>query len=451
MAEKLGMDALQVASHARTLAGYSGGLEELAGEVAQAGFASQNPTLFGLIPGVNLVMTGGSILLAQSAAADVRAALASAAELTGKLFGDIQQQIYASSAVDGSYMLGFLSAADAQALFDQIMADPDVLSEMSAAEVAAFWYYLSEEQSDQLVQEYPLIVGNKSGVPLTVRGDANRETAISILESGQTLSADQEAYLELVRDGEIMLVTYDPDNARIVEAINYATWNGENYVERAEPPQQVITYVPGTLSNMEDFYSRDNYQNFVLGLIGDTDTVAFVYKDGWFPGEHDVNNMPAAILEASNQQLALSSGITLANFQQDVMRDPLLNDVSQTAIGHSWGLANVTASEVAGAQYDNVISLAGAYMPEGWTPNAETDYQHYSYNDWLAAAQRADNISLLPLVGSGDFPGDNGAFDHNVYGAPDNLDLMGNHELIHNANSPSNEEAMDDIRDQIYG
>ena len=451
MAEKLGMDALQVASHARTLSGYSGSLEGIAEQVSQAGFASQNPTLFGLIPGVNLVMTGGSILLAQSAAADVRAALASAAELTGKLFGDIQQQIFASSAEDGSYILGFMSAADAQALYDEIMRDPGKLSEMSAAEVAAFWQYLSQEQSDQLVKEYPLIVGNTSGVPLVVRGEANRQTAIDILNSGQPISDKQRAYLEMVEDGDIMLVTFDPDKARIVEAINYATWDGENFVERPEPPGEVITYVPGTLSNMEDFYSRENYQNFVLGLIGEADSVAFVYKDGFFPGEHDVDNMPVAILEASDQQLALDSGVTLANFHDDVMRDPLLNDVPQTIIGHSWGLANITASEIAGAQYDNVISLAGAYMPDGWEPNPETDYGHYSYNDWLEAAHRADHLIPGAQVGSGDFPGDNGAFDSHIFGAPDNLDLMGNHELIHDANSPSNEEALDAIRDQIYG
>lgn len=40
----------------------------------------------------------------------------------------------------------------------------------------------------------------------------------------------------------------------------------------------------------------------------------------------------------------------------------VVGGAEQTSIGHSWGLANVTSSEVAGARYDTVISLAGAGM-----------------------------------------------------------------------------------------
>ncbi|MET0989051.1 MAG: hypothetical protein ABWY54_00240 [Glaciihabitans sp.] len=470
MAEALGMTPENVESYGRQISGYTDSLEAIAGDVSQAGWASRNPTLFDLIPGASLVMTAGSVLLAESAAADVRAAVGSAYELLSRLTQQVADQRFASSADDGSYILGFVSAASAQQMYEDMLKDPGALDELTPAQVAAFWKYLSQEQSDELWQTYPLLIGNKSGVPLTVRMEANRLTAIDRLQSGDALSADEQNYLALVESGDIQLVTYDPENSRIVEAINLATWDESQdpprFVQRETAPTDVITYVPGTLSDLPTFYSGENYQNFVLGLIGDSDSVAFVYKDGWFPGEHNPSDQAQAIIEASDQQYALDAGVTLAAFHDDVMRESVLSGSEQTIIGHSWGLANVTASEIAGAKYDNVISLAGAYMPDGWVPDPDTDYAHHSYVDWLELAHRADNAapdwivdqvvpdSVLPgdnLVGSGDFPGDNPAFDRYVYGAPDPYDVMGNHELIHDSNSPNNVDAMDNIRQEIYG
>lgn len=468
------MDPAVVRGHVAAITGYASSLDSIADGIARTGWASRSPSAFDLIPGASLVMTAGSVLLAESAAADVRAAVASAWDLIGRVYGDVRQQEYASSADDGSYRLGFLSAADAQAMYKRVLADPGLLEDMTPAQIATFWRYLSVEQSDALVQAAPKIVGNTSGVPLVVRMDANRLTAIDELQSGD-LVENEKAYLEAVKRGDIQLVTYDPENHRIVEAINLATWDadGERFVERTSAPDHVITYVPGTLSDMQTFYSGDNYQNFVLGLIGDNDSnhdgendsVAFVYKDGYFPGEHDTSDRARAIVEASDQRIALDAGVTLAGFHSDVMRDSLLAGSQQTIIGHSWGLADVTASEIAGAHYDQVISLAGAYMPDGWEAAPNTEYSHYSYLDWLALAHEADNLApdwivdgvvpdqLLPgghLVGSGDFPADNPAFDHNLYEAPNNFDVMGNHDLIHDANSPANTKVMDDLRTEIY-
>ena len=477
MAEKLGMDALQVASHARTLSGYSGSLEGIATEVAQAGFASQNPTLFGLIPGVNLVMTGGSIVLAQSAAADVRAALASAAELTGKVFADIEQQIFASSADDGSYILGFMSAADAQALYDEIMKDPGRLEELSPTQTATLWKYLSIEQSDELWQTYPQIVGNKSGVPPIIRAEANRLNATIALADGDYTSEAHEDYLKLVSEGTVQLITYDPENYRIVEAINYVVLNEETnrFEPRETPPTTVFTYVPGTSSNLETFYTGDNYQAFVNALMdGREDSAAFVYKDGLFPGEASGSD---ALGEAKDQDFALSAGQTLYEFQQDMARDTSLAGATQVAIGHSWGLANVTSSEVAGAHYDEVISLAGAFMPDGWTPGEGTEYSHYSYADWLEAAHQADPLVPFVQIGSGDFPSENPAFDKHFYesgyteqlipelgfdpneNAREILEAkeawLANHELVRtggvDGNGEDNATVIRDVKEDVYG
>jgi hypothetical protein len=471
--DRIGMTPESVEAGASVIGGYAGSLHGLADEVRRSGWASLSPLQFGLIPG-NLVMTAGSVALAESAAGDITAAIQSAEELLGRLRGEVTAQRTASSASDGSYLLGFLSAADARALYDRVLADPGVLEELTPAQIAAFWQFLTIEQSDRLWQMYPLVVGNTSGVPLLVRMEANRLNATNRLEEGLPLTANEINYLEQVRDGEVQLVTFDPENHRIVEAINLATWDEESgrFVPRETPPTNVITYVPGTLSNLQDFYSGDNYQAFVRGLIGDDPgTVAFVYKDGLFPGETVAHlpqwqALPTAIPEASNQQFALGAGQTLAAFQADVLREHDLAGAQQTIVGHSWGLANITASEIAGAEYDQVISLAGAYMPDGWVADSDTSYSHYSYNDWLEVSHRLDNLapdvlvdfvvpdSVSPggsLVGSGDFPGDNPAFDRHVYGAPNDLDLIGNHDLIHDTNSPDNVDVIEDLREEIYG
>lgn len=468
MAEKLGMDALQVASHARTLSGYSASLEGIAGEVARAGFASQNPTLFGLVPGVNLVMTAGSILLAQSAAADVRAALASASELTGRLFGDIEAQIFASSADDGSYILGFISAADAQALYDDILKNPDHLTDLTPSQVAAFWKYLSVEQSDKLWQTYPRIVGNLSGVPADVRVNANHLSAVNDLESENYRSEEQKNYLELVRDGKYQLYTYDPDNNRLVEVIGLVEWNETdekyNYVENK--PTESITYVPGTMTQDDNFYNGDIRQipDWIHSQY--PDAVVFIYKDGVFPGGNDGDDLLDGIPAAKDPVLAAHAGETLAQFREDIGRETILAGADQTAIGHSWGLANIANSEVSGAHYDNVISLAGAWVPEAWAPDPTTDYNHHSYTDWLSTLQDAGVVAPpggqypsqisefdgVHYVGPDDeYLGWNPATeDHPVGGyADDPAVLISNHDLVAQ-NNPDNTDVLDAIRDEIF-
>lgn len=451
------------------MSGYAAALDGIADEIARTGWASRSPSAFDLIPGASLIMTAGSVLLAESAAADVRAAVASAWQLIGRVHSNAQEQDYASSADDGSYRLGFLSAADAQALYERVLANPELLRDMSPAQIAVFWKYLSVEQSDALVAKDPLVIGNTSGVPLLVRIQANRLNAIEVLHSGDELSKAEKNYLALVESGQVQLVTFDPDKARIVEAINYATWDDSQdpprFVARETPPDYVLTYVPGTSSNMEDFYKGENYQGFVNALMeGRDDSVAFVYKDGWFPGEDKPGDIPSAMSEASDQQRALDGGVVLDTFHDDVLRESQLSGAKQVAIGHSWGLADVTASEVAGAHYDEVISLAGAYMPDGWTPDPNTEYSHYSYPDWLEYAHKVDDIVPGNLVGSGDFPSENGSFEHHFYEAKDDDKLipkapweigeaydawMANHELIHQGYG-ENVPVVSDVKDQVF-
>ncbi|WP_182067230.1 hypothetical protein [Curtobacterium sp. ME12] len=74
--------------------------------------------------------------------------------------------------------------------------------------------------------------------------------------------------------------------------------------------------------------------------------------------------------------------------------DSELTDAQTTAIGHSWGLANIRTSETLGTQYDQVASLSGAGMPESWQPDRETTYTDYSSADTLQVGQATGQHAL---------------------------------------------------------
>jgi hypothetical protein len=69
------------------------------------------------------------------------------------------------------------------------------------------------------------------------------------------------------------------------------------------------------------------------------------------------------------------------------VEDPILAGTKQVGIGHSWGFAAITSSENAGVKYDQVESLAGAYIPPEWEPRDGIPYHHQSYTVFLSIFQ----------------------------------------------------------------
>lgn len=418
--ETMGMNPENVEATARQIGNYTDSLESIAGDVSQAGWASRSPSLFDLIPGSSLVMTAGSVLLAESAAADVRAAVASAYELLGRLTQQVADQRYVSSADDGSYVLGFINSGSAQAMYEEMLKDPGALDELTPSQVAAFWKYLSQDQSDTLWQTYPRLIGNKSGVPFDVRINANRLNAIEDLDAGVFSSPEHQAYLEAMRDGDIQLVTYDPANHRFVEALNLGVWNEatERFDARTAPVTEVITYVPGTFTTDQSVYAGDARAIPSWLAENHADAVVFIYKDGIFAGGlNGQGDFLTGINQANDKEFARETGQTLYEFDRDIGLNTMFVGAEQTAIGHSWGLANIANSEVSGAHYDNVISLAGAWVPEEWIPDSDTEYSHHSYTDWLSVLQDQG------LVGDGRNPDVTPAFANHQYQGPNDAQL----------------------------
>jgi hypothetical protein len=382
-------------------------------------------------------------------------------------------------------MLGALSATDLQIL---LKAHPELVGKVLQADpdkVKSWWDSLAADgnpaEQDALIAGAPAIIGAFGGIPPLVRVAANKinaaariqrdETVIKSLKNvssqmnliaGSHVDGYEATIAALKKEikflkgavGEnptVQLYLYDPDHSRIIQILGTPSADTSH----------VITYVPGTFTNIDSFYDKSSQQFAAQLLTGYPDAVAFVYKDGVFPGGDDGTDAInyARIGEANDPARALAAGRQLAQFEQGLSTDPTLAAAQSTAIGHSWGLTNITSSEISGAHYNQVISLSGAGMPAGWEASPSTSYTDYSYYDILQEAQG------LGLVWGGDVPRADPAFTHGPYyqgpvdpieygpfGAPDGVDqgvLLNNHNLIA-TNTPANAKVLKDVIREVY-
>ena len=113
---------------------------------------------------------------------------------------------------------------------------------------------------EELLQAHPAILGALDGLPATVRVYANKLNAPALIVAAEAeldetdagsdrakVLANEIAYLRQVQNGDVQLYLYDRDASRIVEML------GDLSVET----QRVITYVPGTFTNLNDFYKAE--------------------------------------------------------------------------------------------------------------------------------------------------------------------------------------------------
>jgi hypothetical protein len=230
----------------------------------------------------------------------------------------------------------------------------------------------------------------------------------------------------------VQLYTYDRAADRIVEMIG--EWTGK--------PERVYTYVPGTYSTMSGFWADQGRTQEVADFLVERDgvaSVAFVYKDGLFPGGRP-NSGLRGILEAADEARAREAGERLAAFQEGLRADPAFASSAPPrtiGIGHSWGLAAVTSSEVAGTHYDHVLSLAGAGVVDEWRHDPATEYDSFRYHDVLGVAQATGLVydtrtpQNLPGFGQHDFTSDADERLGSTSGWTDRLDAArDNHSLI---------------------
>ena len=389
MGNNLGMDPGRVANATAVMGIQAATLSMIADEIGETGKASRWPGVFGLFPG-NQIMTAGSIFLAENAAADVRAAAASAFDLLGRINAQIAEQEYASSSGEG-YATGTMGSAQASILYNGAMADPDSLVGMSPENVDEWWGLLSQEQKDAFIAAHPLAAGNTNGIAFEDRAAANRLTAQDMLDSRQDLTADQRSYLEDVAASEITLISFDPGSDRIIEMVGelrpeaVTDANGNTLPATTD----VVNYVPGTEANMDGFYSgttREMAANLVANADPAGTTVAFVYKDGEFPtfGTDGVYH--------SSWAASVGSGYhdfnTALGFENT-------NKVPVTSIEHSFGSSVGGYAESQGTVFGTRIALGGIGMTDEWKPNAGTNYFSFTGpNDVIRLAREKGTESL---------------------------------------------------------
>jgi len=373
----IGMDPMAVSEQSRVISGHTATLTELADEVARTGEASRWPGVFGLFPG-NLILTKGSIFLAENAASDVRLAAEAAHELIGRLGVNVSEQIAASSAGDG-YADGQMSKRQADELYERVMRDPHALDDMSPEQVAQWWSTLSKTQQDAFVSEQHWVAGNTNGIPFDRRAQANQLNAEEMLLSGTPLSDAQREYLEQVAglhvnaDGEVVrdaptknLISFDPAADRIIEMIG----------ELGPETTNIVEYVPGTASTMNDFYTEGTQgmgNALVDGANPPGSTVVFVYKDSPFPGW----DATTGVYHSSS---ASSAGGPYHDFNTALAMENT-DGASVTSIEHSYGSSVGGYAETQGTHFDNRIVLGGIGMTDDWTPDPDTNYYSYTGPD----------------------------------------------------------------------
>ncbi len=358
------------------------------------------------------------------------------------------------ASLSGAALLSYLSTAtpaDTKALAT-LAGWQQTLQRMGPSTIGAWWSGMTtgagttadvagaSQRQELLLAAAPAMFGALDGMPALARVRANQLNAANLLRAAEKdleaaltssgvgqarhdpnrtkMLQNEVAYLKQVGAGDVQLYLYDRDRSRIVEMIG-----------TPDPDtRHVVTYVPGTFTGLNSFYTGGVQQ--VSKYINDevSGTVAFVYKDGRFPGEEDTAGGPnmGRIGEANDQDFARASGQQLASFESGMRADPHLNGAEQTGVGHSWGLANITSSEVAGARYDKVISLAGAGMLPDWEPRPTTEYSNLYYHDVLIHGQGATNpFTNKGVVWDGNNPIRRDEFDQYFYRGPDDDELDG--------------------------
>jgi uncharacterized protein YukE len=362
-------------------------------------------------------------LVEERAAADRRciAALQSP-EAMGALPQVTGEALAARSSDEVLALLAGLSATELTMLLEQ---HPELVDKAFLADperVRAWWDELGQQGARNaddltavqvaLVRGAPAIIGALDGLPPSVRVAANVFNAkrrmaeidemVGPIER-RGLQGDDELLAALARERAylgravaepptVQLYLFDPSKSRIIEMIG--DWN--------ESTRTVLTYVPGTLTNMDSFYGKNGDVQQMARWLEKNDprgtSVAFVFKDGIFPGGAEGSKNPAefvgAFAQANDPEFARETSKALHDFQRGLAVDPIRSEPGyrDVAIGHSWGLANIVSAEVHGATYDKVISLAGAGMPPEWQPRAGTTYSDYSYWDFLMEAQSTGGV-----------------------------------------------------------
>lgn len=369
---QIGMNTDSVAHQMGQISSYTSQLDGLAEQASATASEHLNPWLAGGISLLSPVLGGGAVAthfvlteasraLVASAVSDIRFASASAADLIGRLGVNIAEQTQASSATDG-YLDGLISQQQADQLVKDVLADPSALDGMTPQQVQAWWARLTDAQKNELMENRPEVIGNTNGVPFDVRVEANQRNAETALQNTKGMTPEQIEYLNEVADGDRTLISFDPENDRIIEMVGTLDENTQN----------IVNYVPGTAATMDGFYqgtTQEVGQYLVDNAVPPGSTVAFIYKDSPFPTFN-----PDGVY---NSSWSAEVGNPYHNFNTALsFENP--GGIPVTSIEHSFASSVGGYAETQGTVFDQRIVLGGIGMSEDWKPNPGTDYTSFT-------------------------------------------------------------------------
>ncbi|WP_311479120.1 hypothetical protein [uncultured Gulosibacter sp.] len=287
------------------------------------------------------------------------------------------------------------------------------------AAVRATWESLSKSQQDQLLDNYPDLLGNLAGIPFTVRKLANDQNMQAFVDEASQQLKEVDAEIAQIKDDAAAKQTKDPSGtvwlspsgpvytpeqqnrllelARVREdlidqrgaaerllagdgAVKFDPANDSIIAvngDLTKNPDTVISYVPGTGTDFSSF--ANGITDFPEAVVDELkvdrqSAIAFTIKDGsWstWVGE-GANSSPSEMAER---------GEKVFEFQKLIQMEDYSEDVKTVAKGHSAGMTKLSAAEAQGMVVDEMISDAGSYLVSEWTPNPNTEYTHIQYKN----------------------------------------------------------------------
>lgn len=291
-----------------------------------------------------------------------------------------------------SAVLSRLTAVDARGIDQLLREHPEWATLLrdtppDPRTIAAWWALLSPESSTALITAAPAVIGALGGVPASVRVIANRTIAEKRREElqrlidsrGYTLQPgtyervripvpeawqSEYDYLSRVASGDVQLYLYDRGQSQIIEMVGDP--------ERADV---IMTFMPGTNTTMESFYTSTTRQGItaltnwqVNNAQFGTDVAGFVVKQGDFP------QLSTDIIATGpqNNDMMEKLGQSYAQFSFEL--DALSPHTPVVSIEHSAGSGAGGAAEMAGAHFAARVTLAGIGMTYDWRSQPGTDY-----------------------------------------------------------------------------
>lgn len=250
-------------------------------------------------------------------------------------------------------------------------------STLSQDRIAAQIAGLTEDQRKQLIEKFPLQVGNTDGIPWDMRMAANRINITNEIAEQQHLlgtTDDDEAIaarisfyeslLEKVDDPtgqsatqiDRQIIAFDPERSSFIELTG-----------NLDSANHIGVFVPGAnTSILESDDETGTSRRFVEA--GKGDVAMLTYLGGPFPS----NVLP----QAAFPHYATDMAPRLVSFAENVnsVADTLGPDVSVTVIGHSYGGSILGTAESMGLTADRTLYVAAAGAgvgvddPSDWHP-----------------------------------------------------------------------------------